>query len=294
MANAKAIKAKIKSIWNIQKITAALEIVSTVKLQKIKDQTEKFKEYMIEFMYILDKVWNVSNIFNVISDIKTNKELIIVISTEKWLCWSLNSKLFRQVYEDTKDRKKNIDVFCIGKKALEFFTRSGYNVVGTENIKDNFSESDLNATKAMVIESIDKLKYKNIKVYYNYFKNSMVQIPSYIQLFPLNDSWVNDFFSKIGLKIEDKFEDIHDIHIEPSEEDFYDFVYKKFISDIIYGALLQNKTWEQASRMIAMKNAKDNSIQIQKNLKITYNKQRQAAVTQEISEITWAKTAMEE
>lgn len=293
MANAKAIKSKIKSIWNIQKITSALEIVSTVKLQKLKDKTDKFKEYMIEFMYILDKVWNISSMFSFGQDIKSERELFVIISTEKWLCWALNSKLFRKIYEETKDRKDNIDVLCIWKKALDFFTRSWYNVVWTENIKDNFSEEDLNNTKAIIFDSIEKLKYKNINLYYNYFKNSMIQVPSLVQLFPLNNSQLDNFFANIWLKIEDKYDDIQDIHIEPSEEDFYTFVYKKFIFDMIYGSLLQNKTWEHASRMIAMKNAKDNSIDIQKNLTITYNKQRQAAVTQEISEITWAKAAME-
>jgi len=293
MANAKAIKSQIKSIWNIQKITSALEIVSTVKLQKLKVQTDKFKEYMIEFIYIVDKVWKASDIFSSVQNIKSEKKLIIVISTEKWLCWALNSKLFRKIYEDTKDIKDNIDVFCVWKKALEFFTRSWYNIVWVENIKDNFPEEDLNKTKAMIFESIENLKYKNINLYYNYFKNSMIQIPFWLQLFPLNNSNVNDFFENIWVKREKNNNNMQDIHIEPSEEDFYEFVYKKFVFDMIYGSLLQNKTWEHASRMIAMKNAKDNSIDIQKNLKITYNKQRQATVTQEISEITWAKAAME-
>ena len=293
MANVKAIKSQIKSIWNIQKITSALEIVSTVKLQKLKVQTDKFKEYMIEFIYIVDKVWKASDIFSSVQNIKSEKKLIIVISTEKWLCWALNSKLFRKIYEDTKDIKDNIDVFCVWKKALEFFTRSWYNIVWVENIKDNFPEEDLNKTKAMIFESIENLKYKNINLYYNYFKNSMIQIPFWLQLFPLNNSNVNDFFENIWVKREKNNNNMQDIHIEPSEEDFYEFVYKKFVFDMIYGSLLQNKTWEHASRMIAMKNAKDNSIDIQKNLKITYNKQRQATVTQEISEITWAKAAME-
>lgn len=294
MANAKAIKSKIKSIWNIQKITSALEIVSTVKLQKLKEKTDNFKVYMNELLYIVDKVWSASSIFSFIKDIKSERELIIVVSSEKWLCWALNSKLFRKVYEDTKDIKENVDVFCIWKKALDFFTRSWYNIVWIENIKDNFSESDLNTTKAMLFENIEWLKYKNINLYYNYFKNSMVQIPSTVQLFPLDNSHMEQFFENIWLKIEDNFEDTPDILIEPSEEEFYEFVYKQFVFSMIYGALLQNKTWEHASRMIAMKNAKDNSIDIQKNLKITYNKQRQASVTQEISEITWAKAAMEE
>jgi F-type H+-transporting ATPase subunit gamma len=128
MANAKAIKAKIKSIKNIQKITSALEIVSTVKLQKVKDQADKFKEYMNEFLYILDMV-DLAKILNMNFDIKSKKELIVVVSTEKGLCGALNSKLLRKIYNETKDNKENIEIFAIGKKALEYFTRLGYNIV---------------------------------------------------------------------------------------------------------------------------------------------------------------------
>jgi len=294
MWNAKIIKSKIKSIWNIKKITSALEIVSTVKLQKVKEKTDKFKEYMNQFIYIINKIWNISDVFSFKQNIKSEKELIFVVSTEKWLCWSLNSKLFRKIYEDTKERKKYIDVFCIWKKALEFFTRSWYNIIWNQNIKDNFSEEDLNTVKAMLFDSIEKWQYKKIELYYNYFKNSMIQIPIFVELFPLNDFYIKDFFQNIWLNIQDISEEFKYIHIEPSAQEFYQFVYKKFIFDMIYGSLLQNKTWEHASRMIAMKNAKDNSIKIQKKLTITYNKQRQAMVTQEVSEITWAKSAMEE
>ncbi len=293
MANSKAIKSQIKSIWNIQKITSALEIVSTVKLQKLKEQTDNFKEYMNHFMFILGNIWYGSDMFSFTKDIKSEKELIVVVSTEKWLCWALNSKLFRKIYNETKDRKENIDVFCIWKKALEFFTRSWYNIVWSEQIKDKFWEDDLKITKSIVFDGIENLKYKSIDLYYNYFKNSMTQEPSLVWLFPLTSASVDSFFENIGVENKYKSNDSKDVHIEPSAEDFYEFVYKKFVFDMIYGSLLQNKTWEHAARMIAMKNAKDNSVDIQKSLKVTYNKQRQSAVTQEISEIVWAKAAME-
>ncbi len=295
MANAKAIKAKIKSIWNIQKITSALEIVSTVKLQKVKDVADNFKQYMTEFLYILDMV-DLWKILQQDENLKTEKELIVIVSSEKGLCGALNSKLFKNIYEKTVDNKDNMDVFCIGKKALEFFTRSWYNVVWVSNLKDKFQESDLNELRALVSKSIDERKYKKITVHYNYFKNTMTQIPTWIQVFPLKKENFEEFAKTIELDISNitinEYND--DIIIEPSEADYYEFVYKKFISDMIYGSVLQNKAGEHASRMIAMKNAKDNSIDIQKSLKITYNKQRQSAVTQEISEIVGAKAAMEE
>ena len=292
MANAKAIKAKMKSIWNIQKITSAMEIVSTVKLQKIKDKADSFKKYMVEFLYILDMI-NLSNLFWDNQNISWEKELIIAVSTEKWLCWALNSKLFRKIHSEIKDKKEKVEVFCVWKKALEFFSRSWYEVIWVENLKDGFTEADLNNLRSMIWKSIDEWKYSNISIYYNYFKNIMLQLPSSLQVFPLQRENFEKFAKDIELDV--KLDDKYDVGIilEPSEEEFYSFVYKKFISDMVYGVILQNKTWEHASRMIAMKWAKDNSIEIKKKLNISYNKQRQAAVTQEISEIVGAKTAME-
>lgn len=292
MATAKAIKAKIKSINNIQKITSALEVVSTVKLQKVKQQADNFKQYMIEFLYIMDMV-DFSRIFHN-EEVTANKELIIVISSEKWLCWSLNSKLFKKVYDETKDNKDLYDVFVIWKKALEFFTRWNYNIVWVLNLKDNFTEKNLSTLNSFILKSLDEKKYKSISIFFNYFKNTMAQIPTQLQIFPLLKENFEKFAKSINidLKIDEKYS--ADILIEPSSEEFYEFVFRKFITDIVYWSVLQNKAWEHTSRMIAMKNAKENSIDLKRVLTLSYNKQRQAAVTQEISEIVSAKVAMEE
>ena len=292
MANAKAIKAKIKSISNIQKITSALEIVSTVKLQKVKQSADNFKEYMTELMYILDRV-DFSRVFSNENNLNSNRELIIVISSEKGLCWALNSKLFRKIYDETSVNKDNLDVFVIWKKGLEFFSRSWYSIVWKSNLKDNFTEKDLDDVKWFVADSLEKARYSKISVYFNYFKNTMVQIPTNLQLFPLSKENFSKFVSDIELDLNLDENYNSDIIIEPSEEEYYEFVMKKIITDMIYGSVLQNKAGEHASRMIAMKSAKDNSIDLKKSLTITYNKQRQSAVTQEISEIVSAKVAME-
>lgn len=292
MANAKAIKAKIKSISNIQKITSALEVVSTVKLQKVKEQADNLKHYMTEFLYILDMV-DFSRIFKNTDKLTTDKKLIVVVWTEKWLCWALNSKLFKKVYDETKNEKEKIDVFVVWKKALEFFTRMWYNIVWVLNLKDTFSEKDLQDLRAFLIKAIDDNKYSDISIFFNYFRNTMVQIPTQLQLFPLLRENFESFAKTIELDVNLTKEYNQDIIIEPSEEEFYSFVMKKFISDMVYATTLQNKAWEHASRMIAMKNAKDNSIELKKWLTISYNKQRQASVTQEISEIVSAKIAME-
>jgi F-type H+-transporting ATPase subunit gamma len=232
MANAKAIKAKIKSISNIQKITSALEVVSTVKLQKVKQQADNFKQYMNEFLYILDMV-DFSKIFQDTQN-TAKKDLLIIVGTEKGLCGALNSKLFKKIYDETKDEKDKYDVFVVGKKALEFFTRTGYNIVGVLNLKDTFSEADLADLRGFVVKALEDKKYRNINIFFNYFKNTMVQIPTKLQLFPLLRENFEEFAKTIELDVNIDDEVFSDIIIEPSEEEFYDFVMKKFIADMVY------------------------------------------------------------
>jgi len=143
MANMKTIKSQISSVSNIQQITKALEIVATVKLQKVKQQTEDYREFMIEFLKIVQVINNKTNIFNKENRPDTGKDLIIVAGTNKGLCGSLNSKLFKQIFTEFKDRQKDTDVFSMGKKSLEFFSRTDFNLVGQLELKDTFSEEDL-------------------------------------------------------------------------------------------------------------------------------------------------------
>ncbi len=128
MANARQIKAKIKSVRNLQKITRALEIVSTVKLQKTKKRTEHYREFMEEFLRVLRVAHERIGLFDQTEN-QDGRRLIVVVSSERGLAGSLNSKLFKHIFSKYNDHKDKTDVFCIGKKAVEFFARSGFNVV---------------------------------------------------------------------------------------------------------------------------------------------------------------------
>lgn len=293
MANIRAIQTKIKSVKNIKKITWALEVVSTVKLQKLKKQTETFKDYMEDFLKILNVAKEKIDIFDAPKN-QDGRRLLIVITSEKWLCGSLNSKLLKHIYTKYEWGQDNVDVFCVGKKWVEFFARTGFNVVGSVNVTDNVEEKDLNLLYSYLKKTLEAKKHAKIKVYFNYFKNTITQIPTRFKIFPIDKESFDAFVKNTEAKIEDiEAPKNKDMIFEPDLNEFKWHIIRQLVSHILYGAVLQNKTWEHSSRMIAMKSAKDNSTDLIKSLEIAYNKQRQSAVTQEISEIVGAKAAME-
>jgi len=298
MVNTKQIKWQIKSISNIKQITKALEVVATVKLQKNKQQTEWYKAFMIEFLKIVQVVNQTEKLFNKGIDInnKSNKDLIIVIGTDRGLCWWLNNRLFKQIFTKYEERKESVEVFTVGKKTLEFFTRTNFTIAGQVSLKDNFSADDLRDLYVFIRNALETKSHKSISLFFNYFNNAIKQTPIDLQLFPLDKKEYEVFAEQIEIDINDFMTEgsqQKDLLLEPSKSKLAREIKEQLIQHVVYGAILQNKTWEYAARMIAMKNAKDNSTSMIKSLRLSYNKARQAAVTQEVSEIMSAKMALE-
>lgn len=295
MANARQIKAKIKSVKNLQKITRALEIVSTVKLQKTKKRTEHYREFMEEFLRVMRVAHQRIGLFDEIED-QNGRRLIVVVSSERGLAWSLNSKLFKHIFSKYSDWKEKTDIFCIGKKAVEFFSRNGFNIVGSLHLPDEFEEKDAAPLFTYLQDSLDNKIHAKIKVYFNYFKNTITQVPLRFKLYPLDNESFNTFAKDIDINLEtyqDAIPAYQDFVYEPTKKQLRNSLLKQLAEYIIYGAILQNKTGEFAARMLAMKNAKDNAKKTSDALTIKFNKARQGAITQEISEIVSAKIAIE-
>ncbi len=270
MSSVKKIKAQIGSVSNIQKITKALEIVSTVKLQKVKQKTESYRDFMLDFLGLLNIVSNRVDIFQQ-SEVKSKKRLIIVVSSDKGLCGALNSKLMRHIFAKYNTRKDRADIFCIGKKAFEFFVRSGFNVVGHVDNKDDVDDIDLSVVNKYLRDAIAEKKYEKIKLYFNYFKNTISQVPLRFKIFPLDQESFDRYVEDLGFTLDDvKVSDIEqkDLLIEPNLKEFSRELINQLVEHMIYGAVLQNKTGEFSARMLAMKNAKDNSDEIIKQLKL--------------------------
>ena len=288
----KAIKAKIKSVKNLKKITRALEVVSTVKLQRVKDQSEKLKNYLQDLLMIISFLGEKVDIFEENNNF-ADKQLAIVVTSDRWLCWSLNSKLLKKVYENYKDQKDKVDFFVIGKKWLEYLVRMWFNVVGNLRLKDTFEEKDLLPLYSFLNQKF--ANYWKIDIWFNYFKNTLVQIPVDMQIYPFKKDNFISFLKQIDIDTNLEFKIFNkELIIEPDIESVRKEIMRQIRNYMIYSAILQNKTWEHAARMIAMKNAGDNSDKMIKTLTLSFNKARQASITKEISEITSAKMAIEE
>jgi len=293
----KKIKTKIKSVSNMKQITKALEVVATVKLQQMKQQTESYRDFMTEFLKIMNVVRTKLDILNTNQIDPNGRKLIVVMSSEKGLCGNLNSRLFKNIFQKYNDVKDNVDIFCVGKKSFEFFARAGFNVVWHTNLKDNFSEDDLADVYKYIIDGISEQKYAKIKVYFNYFKNVITQVPLRFKVYPIDQDSFDGFVQDIWLDLNDIINDDlenKDLMVEPDMKFFKQEMLRQFTQHMIYGAALQNKAGEFASRMLAMKNAKDNATDMIKNLKLSFNKVRQWLITQEVTEIMSAKMAIEE
>lgn len=237
MANARQIKAKIKSVKNLQKITRALEIVSTVKLQKTKKRTEHYREFMEEFLRVLHVAHERIGLFDSHDENNKGKRLVIVVSSERGLAGSLNSKLFKHIFGRYNDFKDKTDVFCIGKKAVEFFARSGFNVVGALHLQDEFQEKDAAPLFTYLQEAFDEKTYAKIKVYFNYFKNTITQIPLRFKLYPLDNDSFNAFAKDIDVNLETYSKALsatQEFVYEPNKEALRSSLLKQLAEYIIY------------------------------------------------------------
>ncbi len=253
---------------------------------------------MLEFLRVLEALKEHINIFDSHEHQENGRRLIVVVSSDKWLCGWINTKLLKHIAQKYQDAnlKQDVDIIAIGKKALEFFVRDGRNVVASVPLKDDFDERDLQSVYIYLRDAISHKQYSKIKIYFNFFKNIVTQIPLRFKLYPLDQESFASFLKDLDIAADTtlSFKQHTDLVIEPDIDQFKKNLIQELTEMIIYHAALHNKTGEHAARMLAMKNAKDNCVEIIGWLQLIYNKTRQSKITQEISEIVSAKLAIEQ
>ena len=287
MAGGREIKTKIKSVQNTRKVTRALEMVSASKIRKAQDRMKASRPYarmMRQIVGHLAKA-NTDYVHPYMVDRKDVKRVgYIVVSTDRGLCGGLNSQLFRRLLADMRawqEKGVEIDLVCIGTKASTFFRRLKVNMLGTvTHLGEQPQVEQLVGVIKVMLDGYEAGNLDRVLLCYNDFVNTMSQKPSQDQLLPLPAS--------------DSLEAKHswDYLYEPDAQVVLNHVITRYIESLVYQAVLENLASEHAARMVAMKSASDNATKLIGTLQLIYNKARQAAITQEISEIVGGAAAV--
>ncbi len=293
MANLKEVRTRIVSIQSTQKITSAMKMVAASKLRKAQQAILKLRPYASKLQEILqDLSSSIDDTDEAVFSGKRNLErvLLIVITSNRGLCGPFNSNVVNTVIDLIESQYANLnkngklDLFCIGKKGADFFTKNKYNVVEVNN--EIFD--DLTFEKVMVIseELMDKFsakEYDEIKIIYNQFKNAAVQNLIVEQYLPILPQEMNDT---------DKKEQTVDYIFEPDKATIVRELIPKSLKIQLFKAILDSFASEHGARMTAMHLATENANEILKELQLSYNKARQAAITNELLEIVSGAEAL--
>jgi len=287
MAGAKEIRTKIKSVQNTQKITKAMEMVAASKMRKAQERMAASRPYAEKMRDVLSHLAQAHCEYQhpYLQDREDVKRVgYIVISTDRGLCGGLNTNMFKLAVNemsDWHDKGVEIDLCTIGKKAGVFFSRFHGNIVAqADSLGDQPSNEDLIGTVKVMLDAYDEGKIDRLFLISNEFVNTMTQTPTSLQLIPAT--------GEVDTELEHHWDYIY----EPDTKPIIDALMMRFIESQVYQGVVENIACEMSARMIAMKSATDNASELIKELQTVYNKARQAAITQEISEIVAGAAAV--
>lgn len=286
MAGGKEIKTQIGSIKNTQKITSAMEMVAASKMKKAQDRMASSRPYAENMRKVIGHLANASLEFRhpYMEEREIKRVGYIVISTDRGLCGGLNTNEFKAVTKDAKqwqDKGVEVSFAALGAKACGFFSRFGGEVLAAESgLGDNPSVNDLIGLVKVMLTAFDEGKIDRLFLVYNNFVNTMAQEPKIDQLLPLPKSE------------DDEYKHLWDYIFEPDPKPILEMLLVRYVESQVYQGVVENAASEQAARMVAMKAATDNAGNLIDDLQLVYNKARQAAITQEISEIVGGAAAV--
>ena len=288
MAVGKEIRDQISSVKSTQKITKAMEMVAASKMRKAQDRMLAARPYAEKIRSVVAHIAkaNLEYKHPYTIDREVKRVGYIVVSSDRGLCGGLNMNVFRKsLLEMTEWDAKGveIDIATIGSKALAYFRRAGGNVISeASNYGDNPSLTDLLGAITSMLTAYEDGKIDRLYVVSNEFVNTMTQSPGAVQLLPVKADDV----------AAEEVPALFDYIYEPEAKPILDTVLKCYIESQIYQAVVENVACEQSARMVAMKAASDNAGDLIGELELVYNKARQAAITQEISEIVGGASAV--
>jgi len=281
MANLKEIRSRISSVSSTMKITSAMKMVSAAKLKKAQDRMTNIKPYSSGISKIINNLLpSVSKSdIELKSHFSTNgKHLIIAIASNRGLCGGFNANIYKEIRKNKNH--KSIEVFAIGKKAIEIFKRSDYSLVDSNsNILDNPHIIQSKKISKNIITKFLNGDWEKVSLIYNKFKNAATQTVVFEQLLPLEILDESTIINK-------------DYIFEPDKKSIINSMVPNKIHTQFFEAILNSIASEHGARMTAMHKATDNANELKQDLTLSYNRQRQAAITNEILEIVAGAEAL--
>lgn len=288
MASTRDIKRKIKSVSNTRQITKAMELVSTSKLRKAKSKLDITKPYFDTVLETIKSIIKNEKSLKHKYLVKREKKnvLYIIIAADRGLCGGYNSNVLKEAVNQIRKNDSNAKLIIVGKQAVNFFKDSPHKIIKSFlHISEEPTFLDAKQIASMALRMHDKELIDEINLVYTRMITSLSLIATTLTLLPVKINIEDD--EDIA---KDEMRDL--VSYEPSAEEVLDFIIPKYIESVIYGALIESSAAEQSARRIAMENASDNADEMIDELSLTYNKARQAAITQEITEIVGGAEAL--
>jgi len=287
MAGAKEIRTQIKSIQSTQKITKAMEMVAASKMRKAQDRMAASRPYAEKIRKVIGHLAQANPDYRhpFLVERAVKRVGMIVISTDRGLAGGLNINLFKRVLREIRewqDKGAEVDLILIGAKAMAFFKRlKGLNIVASaSHLGDTPHVEDFIGTVKIMLDAYREGGIDRLLLAHNLFVNTMTQSPEVLQLLP------------VQMTDQDELQEYWDYIYEPSAADLLDSFLMRYVESQTYQGAVENVACEMAARMVAMKAASDNAGELIDSLQLQYNKARQAAITQELSEIVGGAAAI--
>jgi F-type H+-transporting ATPase subunit gamma len=287
MPGTKENRVKIKSVQNTRKSTKAMEMVAASKMRKAQERMRMARPYGEKIRTVAAHISHANPEYRhpfLVERDSVKRVGLIVVTTDKGLCGALNTNLLRMVlaqYKAWQAEGEEIDVCCIGNKGLGFMQRLGANIVShAVQIGDRPQMDKLIGTIKVMLDAYTNDRFDRLMFGYTRFINTMKQEPVIEQLLPLSGE-------RMGAP-----ETVWDYIYEPEAKTVLDQVMTRYIEAIIFQAVAENMASEQSARMVAMKSASDNAATLIDELTLVYNKNRQAGITKELSEIVGGAAAV--
>lgn len=292
MANLKEVKGRIQSVVSTQQITKAMKMVAAAKLRRAQDRIIQMRPYSQKLSEIIQNVSSgqtegVDNLYS--QERHVDRVLLVVISSDRGLCGAFNSSVFKHTRNliaekyANEEATGNLDILPIGKKSLEFFKKRKYSVIeGYSHLIEKLNFNDTLEAAEMVMAKFVDGTYDQVEIIYNEFKNVATQIVRVEQFLPIQE---------IVPEGESNDSSVDYIY-EPSKEFIFNELVPKSLKIQFYKTLLESNASEHGARMTAMDKATENADELLKELRLTYNRTRQAAITKEILEIVGGAEAL--